>query len=89
MMGLLLLIVIIMIYYHFNMEVAIEVLEKKIKELQAGRVLTRKLLRRKTKRGFSWLVSKLKNWDKRDKGRILKLKKAIKFLSNPSNLRKS
>ena len=68
------------------MKEAIEVLEWKIKELQDGRVVTRRILRRKTKRGFGYLINRFKVWDKRDKERILVIRKAIKVLSNPSNI---
>ena len=72
--------------YHFNMKEAIEVLERKIKELQDGRKVTRRILRRKTMKGFGYLLSRFKDWDKRDKEKIVVIRKAIKVLSNPSNI---
>ena len=72
--------------YHFNMKEAIEVLERKIKELQDGRKVTRRILRRKRMKGFGYLLSRFKDWDKRDKEKIVVIRKAIKVLSNPSNI---
>lgn len=68
------------------MKAAIEALQHKIKELQESRAVTRRILRRKRMKGFGYLISRFKDWDKRDKERIVSIRKAIKILSNPSNI---
>lgn len=66
------------------MKLVIHILELKLGELMESRKLNRKIKKRKIKKDSLGIYFRNKaiEWDKKDKERILSIRKAIKILKN-------